>query len=337
MLLEANEMKQRLYARRTETNLSEEVKRSIQNILIKVMFGNSTPEYSDKQLLVAIDTIVKGLFPQFLAETIGKGKLKHLFFLQNRQMGKAIDYFVGYVNSQIEQKQSLSDSVLLSMLIQGIDNKTGYSMSNDLVKDEAVTLFLAGQDTTINTLVWFFYLIGKNETLHKRISNEIREHANNPLNMETIEQLKLTKAALYETLRLYPQAIALSRDASSSVSVGGNPVAAKTTVIMNIYAAHRDPTYWKRPNEFYPEHFLNESEVKRHKYTFMPFGGGIHNCIGRHFAELEMMIIIATLLREFTVTTKAIIKSTVSITLKPDRDLIVNLIPIDHRSGVDSE
>jgi cytochrome P450 len=86
---------------------------------------------------------------------------------------------------------------------------------------------------------------------------------------------------------------------------------------------------WERPNEFYPEHFVNpEMETERHKYAFFPFGGGLHNCIGRHFAELEMMMIIVTLLRDFTVKTNNNIKEAASITLKPDRDVVVTIMPL---------
>jgi cytochrome P450 len=140
-----------------------------------------------------------------------------------------------------------------------------------------------------------------------------------------MERLIYTKAALYETLRLYPQAIALSRDTATTITVGGKTVSQGTSVIMSLYATNRDARWWERPNEFYPEHFLNGAVTQRHKYTFLPFGGGVHNCVGRHFAELEMMVIIATVLREFTILVNEDIKPTVSITYKPERDVIVSI------------
>jgi cytochrome P450 len=146
----------------------------------------------------AIDIIVKGLFPHLLTETLGKGELKRLFVLQNRRMAKAISHFVGYVDTEIDRnKYDPTGQDLISMLIQSRD-KTGYAMSKELLKDEAVTLFLAGQDTTINTLLWFFYPIGKNEAVHKRITDEIQTHSDESLTLENIEKLSYTKAALYE-------------------------------------------------------------------------------------------------------------------------------------------
>ena len=79
---------------------------------------------------------------------------------------------------------------------------------------------------------------------------------------------------------------------------------------------------------FYPEHFLNQQAGNRHKYAFFPFGGGLHNCIGRHFAELEMMIVIVTSLRAFTFETINTVKEAASITLKPDRDVWVSIKPL---------
>jgi cytochrome P450 len=325
---EANNAKERLInGDSTEINISKELKETVQKILIKVMFGRSKPNKGDEHLMNAIDIIVKGLFPHLLTETLGKGKLKRLFVLQNRRMAKAIRYFVGYVETEIDRnKNDPSGHDLLSMLIQSSD-KTGYAMSKELLKDEAVTLFLAGQDTTINTLIWFFYLIGKNEAVHKRITDEIQKHGDESLTLENIEKLNYTKAALYETLRLYPQAIALSRDAADIITIGGKAIDQHTNVIMSIYATHHDAKFWQRPNEFYPDHFLNGATNERHKYAFLPFGGGIHNCIGRHFAELEMMLIIVTLLRAFTFKTNVDIKPTVSITFKPEHDLIISITP----------
>ncbi|PPD50856.1 MAG: cytochrome P450 [Methylobacter sp.] len=309
----------------TKVNISEELKSTIQSILIQVMFGQTKSSHSEELLMSAIDTIVKGLFPHLLTETLGKGILKRLFFLQNRRMEKAINQFVAYVDSKIDEIDPEGHD-LISLMMQGRD-RNGAHMSRELLRDEAVTLFLAGQDTTVNTLIWFFYLIGKNEVVHKRITSEIQSLDEDPLTPETIERLIYTKAALYETLRLYPQAIALSRDTAETITVGGKTVPLGTSVIMSLYATNRDCRWWERPNEFYPEHFLNGAVTQRHKYTFLPFGGGVHNCVGRHFAELEMMVIIATVLREIKIHVNEEIKPTVSITYKPERDVIVSITP----------
>jgi len=292
------------------------------------MFGRLKSERGDEQLMNAIDTIVKGLFPHLVTETLGKGKLKQLFVLQNRRMELAISHFAGYVDAEINRNPNESvNQSLLSMLIQR-QGRTGYAMPKELLKDEAVTLFLAGQDISVNTLIWFFYLLGKHEAIHQRITDEIQQYAAESLSLENIEMLSYTKAALYETLRLYPQAIALSRDATDNISVGGENIGKNTTVIMSVFATHRDGRLWQRPQAFYPEHFLDGAATERHKNAFLPFGGGIHNCIGRHFAELEMMMTIVAILRNFTIKTNVNIKPALSITYKPERDVMVSITPI---------
>jgi cytochrome P450 len=147
--------------------------------------------------------------------------------------------------------------------------------------------------------------------------------------MANLGKLVYTKAALYETLRLYPPSPALATQAVANIAIGGHLVTKGTTIILSAYVTHRHTSLWERPNEFYPEHFLNpQLATERHKYAFYPFGGGLHNCIGRHFAELEMMIVIVTLLREFTFKTDNTVKEAISITLKPDRDVMLSITPL---------
>ena len=112
--------------------------------------------------------------------------------------------------------------------------------------------------------------------------------------------------------------------------IGGHNISKGTTIILSMYATHRDKTLWEHPHQFYPEHFVSSpSKTERHKYAFFPFGGGLHNCIGKHFAELEMMIVIVTLLREFSFKSHTVVKEAVSMTLKPDRDVMVSIQAIN--------
>lgn len=309
-----------------EVNLSKEVKIIVQSIIIKIMFGRAGSSKNDKALIGSIDTIVGGLFFALVTEVLGKGKLRLLFVAQNWRMEKAMRQFKAYVYEEIEsKKKGPLGKDIISLFTQANNSKSGYTMTKELLKDEAVTLFLAGQETTANTLVWFFYLIGKDEAVQQKIIEEIKQYKGDTLNPENIAKLKYTKAALQETLRLYPQATGLSRDTASDVVIGGRSIKQGSTIVMSIYATHHDKNIWEYPESFYPEHFLNQMEDSRHKYAFIPFGGGIHNCIGRHMAELEMMVIITTLLRTFHVSEVSALKGKVSLTLKPDRDLIATL------------
>jgi len=310
-------------------NLSCELKALIQRIFIRVLMGKSVDTLSNNDLLIkSIDTISNGLLPQLVTQIISNGKLMWLMPHKKRAYQHAVNQLTAFVNQEIDSKYEQPGHDLISVFIQAKDKKTGYSMTKELLKDETVNLFFAGQDTTINVLSWFFYLIGKHEAVHKKITDEIRARKDDPLTLENLAKLVYTKAALYETLRLYPPTTALATQALDNVMIGGQNITKGTTIILSMYATHRSEALWERPNEFYPEHFINKAVTERHKYAFFPFGGGLHNCIGRHFAELEMMIIIVTLLREFTVKTNAYIKEAASITLKPNRDIILSMMPL---------
>jgi cytochrome P450 len=215
------------------------------------------------------------------------------------------------------------------MMMLATDKKTGYSMAAELLKDETVNLLFAGQHTTINTLSWFFYLIGWHPEVHRQITEEVFKYKDDTLSVANLGKLVYTKAALYETLRLYPPSPALATQTVANIAIGGHLVTKGTTIILSSYVTHRHASLWKRPNEFYPEHFINpQMTTNRHKYAFYPFGGGLHNCIGRHFAELEMMIVIVTLLREFSFKTDNTVKEAASMTLKPDRDVMLSITPL---------
>ena len=324
ILEEANRAVERIgsLGHQGDVNFSKEIKATVQKILIRLMFNTTSAEKTDEQLMHCVDVILKGLFPHFVTATLGKGWLRHVFLIRNRRMNKAVNYFKGYVEEEIRRERDETEgSSLLAMMMNSHD-KEGNVMTDQLLNDETVTLFLAGQDTTVNTLIWFFYLLGKNPEQQEKVIEEIRQLSELTLTLDDIRHFKYTQAALNEAMRLYPQAIALSRDTIEAISLGGKELPIGTTLIMNIVETHRSGLSWEKPNEFYPEHFLNNSE--RHKFAFIPFGAGMHSCIGRHLAEYEMMLIIITFLSKFSVKTQFDVKPALSITLKPAKDVMLS-------------
>lgn len=168
-------------------------------------------------------------------------------------------------------------------------------------------------------------MIAKHDTIQADIIQEIKQHQSESITAENLSRLVYTKAALYEALRLYPSTAALSTQAVEPVTLGEQEVAPGTAILLSLYETHHSKKLWEHPDEFYPEHFLNPLLENRHKFAYFPFGGGAHHCIGRHFAELEMMIIIVTMLRQFSFQTKlSQVKIANSITIKPDREIWVS-------------
>lgn len=324
---EAEQLVAQWYASQSDAvNISAAMKQLVQNIFIKILFGKQTVVHQKQALLDALGTMTKTMVYHFAARLFGQEKLKHLFLIQNRQLDAAISQFKDFAIHELERSKAHAVDSLIAQLAQARDKKTGYAMTESLLEDEAINLFFAGQDTTVNILIWFLYLIGKDERVQAKIAQEIDAHKNDTINPENLAKLTYTKAALFETLRLFTATSGLTRHPASQASVGGFSFGEDTTLFISIYAAHVDKRYWQRPHEFYPEHFVNpELNAARHRYAFLPFGGGIHNCIGRHLAEMEMMIILVTLLRQFRFTTLNKVNKAISVTLKPDRDVLMKI------------
>ena len=314
----------------TEINLSYEIKRLVQRIVIKALMGRSADTIPNSDVLILmVETISQGLLPQLVTHIISGGKLMWFMPIKKMRYEAAVVKLADFVNQEIALKRDNLGHDLISLMLQAAGTKSGYTMTQELLQDETVNLFFAGQDTTINTLAWFFYLLGKHEEVHKQVSDEILKFKDDALTPANLEKFIVTKATLNETLRLYPPSGGITTQVVEDIEVGGYNIKKGTTIILSLYATHRHSELWERPNEFYPEHFLNaHANAGRSKYAFFPFGGGLHNCLGRHFAELEMMIVIVTLLREFNFKTNKSIKEAISITLKPDQDVFLTIVPI---------
>ena len=307
-------------------NLSHELRNLIQQIFIKILIGKPVDDLPDKvKLMAAVGVISRGLLWQMLSEIISDGKLMKLMPAKNRSYQQAVDQLNRFVNREIALRDGHYGHDLISLMAKSKDTNTGYSMPTELLRDETVNLLFAGQDTTINTLSWFLYQIGKDRRVHEKITEEILKFKDDEITSDNLIKLPYTKAAMHETLRLYPSSPALATQTVTDCDIGAYRIAKGTTIILSTYVTQRCAALWQKPNTFYPEHFLHKQAGNRHKYAFFPFGGGLHNCIGRHFAELEMMMVIVILLREFTFKSLNTVKEATSITLKPDRDVMVSV------------
>jgi cytochrome P450 len=326
ILAETHEVIRTLSDSQNQTlNLTDTIKTLVQSIFIKALFGQNDIQRDDKKLSQALNTALSALLPRAAMATLGRGWLSFLYSYQNRKYRAAMDDIKQYIYQEMERNQANGQQCILSFLMEAEDKKSGYRMSEDLLHDEMVDLYIAGQDTSVNILVWFFYLVGADEILQNKLCDEIDRYRNDTVNPETIAKHEYTKALLHETMRHYPAAPCLTRQTLETITIGGLTIDKGTTVVLNLFGVHHNKNYWPCPDQFNPDNFLNSTVATRPKYAFMPFGGGAHNCIGRHFAESEMMIIIISLYRTFRPENVNAIKTKAGVSLKADRDLIVKL------------
>ena len=192
---------------------------------------------------------------------------------------------------------------MLSTLVSARDEVTGEGMADRQIRDEAVTLFLAGHETTANALAWSFYLLGRHPDVAARLADEARTVlAGRPPAMDDLPRLPTALRVLKEAMRLYPPAYMVGRQAERAVPLGSVVLRPGDTVFVNIYAMHRRADYFEAPDEFRPERFTPEREKLLVRGAYLPFGGGPRICIGNHFALMEGQLILASLAQRLRFT-----------------------------------
>ena len=189
---------------------------------------------------------------------------------------------------------------MLSLLMSSHDDMGAGYMSDELLLDESLTLFLAGHETTANALTWTWYLLAQHPEVELRLRQEIESVLNgrNPT-LEDMPRLLYTGQVFREALRLYPPAWIIAREAVTAYRLGPYDVPPGATIFMSPYATQRDPRFWNDPQQFDPDRWRDEVAAQRPKFSFFPFGAGTRVCIGEHFAMMEGILMIAALMQRW--------------------------------------
>jgi cytochrome P450 len=210
---------------------------------------------------------------------------------------------------------------LLSMLLHAQDVEgDGGIMTDCQVRDEAMTLFLAGHETTAVALSWTWYLLSQNPDVEQRLHQELNTVLQDrPPSFADVPRLQYTELVFSEAMRLYPPAWIIGRRAVTDYSVQGYTVPAGSVVIMSQYLVHRDPRWWPDPERFDPDRWTPEAKASRPRFAYFPFGGGPRICVGEPFAWMEGVLLLATLAQHWRLrlTSDARIDTLPRITLRP--------------------
>jgi cytochrome P450 len=219
----------------------------------------------------------------------------------NRRAARELDYLNSLVYRIIEEKRTLhgEGSDLLSLLMGAMDDD-GSQMTPQQLRDETMTLFLAGHETTALLLGWTWYALSLNPTAEARLHQELQTVlAGRPPCVSDLMKLPYLQAVLSETLRLYPPAYITARTSIEPFALGGYDFGADTTVLFSQWVMHRDPRYFEAPLEFRPERWINGLAGKVSVGAYFPFGDGPRRCIGQGFAQLEAALVLATIAQNF--------------------------------------
>lgn len=202
------------------------------------------------------------------------------------------------IQDRISSQQENAD--LLSMLMAARDEVTGEGMSDEELLDEVMTIFLAGHETTANAMTWAFYLLSQHPEVEVQIREELAKVLQGrAVQFEDLPKLNYLERVIKEVLRLYPPAWFMGRLAMEDDVIDGYAIPKNSIVFLSPYVTQHQAEYWSEPEKFNPDRFLPENFSKQHRYSYIPFGAGPRQCIGNHFAMMEMQVILAMILQKY--------------------------------------
>ena len=278
-----------------ETDISQEMMRLTLAIAGKTLFNTDVEREADEigqALSTAMDLFVN--FTNPLVRILEKLPLP-----ETRRFEKAKERLDATIYRMINERRASGKDQgdLLSMLLLAQDVEgDGTGMTDEQVRDEALTLLLAGHETTAVALTWTWYLLSQHPEVESKLHAELTEVlGGRPPVTKDLEHLRYTRQVLTEAMRLYPPAYTFGRMALHEYRIGEFTVPAHATISMCPYVVHRNSAFYTEPEKFLPERWTPEFEERRHKFAYIPFGGGPRVCIGEAFAWMEGVLVLATL------------------------------------------
>jgi cytochrome P450 len=292
MVREAARMRDR-WRQGEERNIAIDMMHLTLNVVAQTLFATDL-RHEVHELADAINRIM-GLY-NFLVMLPAAEWLVHVrppglaAFVRARQ---GIDAVVHRMIEAHRHRHSQGDTLLDLMLAASPDRSTATEKS---LRDQVITIFLAGYETVANVLSWTWSLLAQNGDCERRFHEEIdRELQGRLPTYEDLPRLRYVEMVMAESMRLYPPAWAMGRYALNDFKLGKFFLPAKTTVLMSQFITHRDPRFFPDPLRFDPERFTAEAKGRRAKFTYFPFGAGFRQCIGESFAWMEGVLLLATL------------------------------------------
>ncbi|QSB15787.1 cytochrome P450 [Natronosporangium hydrolyticum] len=282
--------------------LVPEMMRITQRVMVRVFFGDRISPADSDRLGSAINDAFGSLGARLLLPF-----MPHWFPMPgDRAFRKAVAIADEVIYPLVRQsRQDPAGDDLVTRFVQATDEAGGH-LDDQRVRDDLVSMFVAGTETTALTLSFFWLLFHRRAELATRVADEVAEVvAAGPPEPAHLDRLRYTKMALQETLRLYPVGWLLPRTTIADDELAGNPVKTGKTVILSPYLTHRLSEFWEEPTVFDPERFSPERSAGRHKFAYLPFGAGPHQCLGNHFSLLEGQLVVAAMLHRWRPTVAA--------------------------------
>ncbi|HXE53479.1 MAG TPA: cytochrome P450 [Tepidisphaeraceae bacterium] len=283
-----------------EIDLHEQMMQLTLRIVAKTLFGADLAE--DVQTIGRAMDISVAMFQRAMSPW--GPLLNHLPLPSNfrfkrawRRLMQTIERFI-----QARHAAGTDQDDLLSRLLTATDTEgDGGGMSDQQLRDEAITLFTAGHETTANAMTFTFYLLSQNPDAEVRLRQELNDVlGGRPPTAADVDKLVWTRMVLCESMRLYPPAWALGRESIKTCDIAGMEVPPEAVILLSQWVTHRDARWWPDPLRFDPQRFSPDQRAARPRWAYFPFGGGSRQCIGESFAWMEAILLIATLAQKWS-------------------------------------
>jgi cytochrome P450 len=309
-------------------DLPPALSRITMKVIVRTLFGTGLSSQEANEVSTEMAFVLDYIFKAILTSSLPKW----LPIPGARRYERAIRKIDSILFDVIARTRQAGDSAdnLIGMLLHMVDDETGEQMTDQQLRDEAITLFLAGYETTSVALSWAYELLTRHPEVMARLTAEVNAVLGDRLPaFADLPALSYTSMVVQETMRLRPPAWWLPRTAIEADEIDGFTIEAGTNVAVLMYAIHHHPEHWENPDQFDPERFSAERSATRHKFAWVPFGAGQRQCIGKDFALMEAPLILAMIAQRYEVTAVPghLPAPRMSGTLKPQGNIFVNLAP----------
>ncbi|MFS0558302.1 cytochrome P450 [Brevibacillus centrosporus] len=285
-------------------NSHEDMMRLTMEIVSKTLFhvdlreGSESISHSIETLMQEYNVQMTSVFKRILS-LLGLGKLPTPGDTRLHSAVKKLDSIIYNI---IRERRTIPGDRgdLLSMLIEAHDEDDGTRMTDKQLRDEVMSLFLAGHETTANTLSWTWHFLAQHPYVEQKVISEIKQVLEGRLpTFDDLPRLKYVEQVIKEVMRLRPPVWWISREANQDCEIGGFHIPAGSEIGMSQWVMHHDPQYFEDPLTFKPERWDDNEEKHLPKYAYFPFGGGPRVCIGNQFAMMEAVLLVTTIAQSF--------------------------------------
>jgi len=279
-------------------NIADEMMKLTLEVAVRTLFGTSLAGDSD-----SIGKAMTFLMRHYLRRARTPWRVPESWPTPaNRRARREVEYMDSLIYGIISDRKmdTRPRNDLLSLLMAAM-NDDGSQMTERQVRDESMTLFVAGHETTALSLAWTWYLLSENPTAEARLHEELGVVlGGRPAEVSDLEKLPYLNAVVHESLRLFPPAFIMARMNVETVRVGGYEIPPRSTLLASQWVMHRDARFFQQPEQFMPERWLDGLESRLPPGAYFPFGDGPRRCIGQGFAQLETALVIAAIAQKFS-------------------------------------